>query len=685
MSESHCHTREQTSPYQMSRPDSYRRASIAVIIPAFNEEASIGKVLAAIPLWVDDIIVVDNGSTDGTAEVARSHGARVISEGRRGYGSACLAGMAALGSPDVVVFLDGDFSDYPEQIDRLVDPILRNEAEMVIGSRLLGRREPGALTPQAVFGNWLACTLMRWLWRVSYTDLGPFRALSMAALKRLDMQDRNYGWTVEMQIKAARHGLRVRETPVDYRCRIGRSKVSGTVRGVIGAGAKILFTIFKYALESLRRKTCERVIVFTRYPEPGSTKTRLIPALGPDGAAALHTVMTEHTLRRVRDLAEQRPVSIEVRYEGGDKRLVKRWLGPGIIYRRQASGDLGQRMARAFNEAFEDGMERVILVGTDCPEWSSATLRNAFESIERKQLVLGPANDGGYYLIGLSRMFPQLFDGLPWGADDVCERTLQLANKHHISTALVEKLSDVDRVDDLEVWENARRCWASARRISVIVPTLNEAATLADSLASIGDMVEETLVVDGGSTDDTLDIAASFGARILHIEPCRARQMNVGAAAACGDILLFLHADTRLPCGFADQVRFALEQPGVVGGAFELSIDSPSPLLRMVEHLANWRSRRMGMPYGDQAIFLDKGLFFRMGGFPDVPIMEDFEFMRRLRRRGRVALVASPIVTSARRWHALGPMRTTLINQAVIAAYYGGVSLHRISRWYRDG
>jgi len=222
-------------------------AKVAVIIPALNEEQSIGKVVAAIPQWVDDVIVADNGSTDQTADVARAHGARIASEPRRGYGSACLAGLAVLNDPEVVVFLDGDFSDYPEEMARLVDPITSGEADMVIGSRVLGRREAGALTPQARFGNWLACTLIRFFWGVHYTDLGPFRAVQYSRLKHFSMRDRDYGWSVEMQIKAAREGIRVREVPVRYRPRIGKSKVAGTFKGVLGAGWKILFTIFRAA------------------------------------------------------------------------------------------------------------------------------------------------------------------------------------------------------------------------------------------------------------------------------------------------------------------------------------------------------------------------------------------------------------------------------------------------------
>lgn len=224
-----------------------QKAKVAVIIPALNEEAAIGGVVAAIPAWVDDIVVVDNGSTDATAAIARDRGARVIREPQRGYGAACLAGLAACTDPDIIVFMDGDASDVPQEMVLLVDPLIQNQADLVIGSRVLGAREPGALTLQARFGNWLACRLMYLFWGKKYTDLGPFRAVRRWALAGLDMQDRDYGWTVEMQVKAVRHGLRVLEAPVSYRRRLGASKISGTVRGVLGAGLKILYIIFREA------------------------------------------------------------------------------------------------------------------------------------------------------------------------------------------------------------------------------------------------------------------------------------------------------------------------------------------------------------------------------------------------------------------------------------------------------
>ena len=228
---------------------------IFVVIPALNEAASLPRVLAAIPAWVDAVYVADNGSTDATATVAAEGGAIVVHAVQRGYGSACLRALEAVADaaalPDIIVFIDADFSDYPEQMDRLVAPIVAGDAELVIGSRVMGNRERGALTPQQRFGNALACRLMRWIWKVRHTDLGPFRAIRYEALQRLDMDDPNYGWTVQMQVRAAKRGVRAIDVPVDYRKRIGKSKISGTVRGVVAAGTKILGVIFA---EAFRRR-----------------------------------------------------------------------------------------------------------------------------------------------------------------------------------------------------------------------------------------------------------------------------------------------------------------------------------------------------------------------------------------------------------------------------------------------
>jgi glycosyltransferase involved in cell wall biosynthesis len=221
---------------------------VAVIIPALNEEAAIGLVLGELPPLSLEVIVVDNGSSDRTGETAQAAGARVVREPRRGYGQACLAGIAAAPGADIFAFLDGDHSDYPSQLVDVLSPILAGRADLVIGSRRLGRRAPGAHPWHAVLGTRVCVGLMNLLIGTRATDLGPFRAITSPALGRLGMRDRTFGWTVEMQVKAARRGLRVVEVPVDYRPRIGRSKVSGTLSGTFRAAAKILGIIARHAL-----------------------------------------------------------------------------------------------------------------------------------------------------------------------------------------------------------------------------------------------------------------------------------------------------------------------------------------------------------------------------------------------------------------------------------------------------
>ena len=222
---------------------------ISVIIPAFNEEKSIGLVLDALPQeLLHEVIVVDNNSTDNTARSAIEKGARVVEEKRRGYGSACLKGISELDNPHIVVFLDGDFSDYPEEIVKLVAPIESGEMDFVLGSRMILPESRLALLPQSRYGNQLAVFLMRLFFRHQYTDLGPFRAIRYGALQSIAMQDTNFGWTVEMQIKAIKKGLRILEIPVKYRERVGVSKITGTFSGTIKAGTKIIYTIFKYLL-----------------------------------------------------------------------------------------------------------------------------------------------------------------------------------------------------------------------------------------------------------------------------------------------------------------------------------------------------------------------------------------------------------------------------------------------------
>ena len=226
---------------------------IKVIIPAHNEADSIAQVIHEIPKSVSEVIVVNNNSSDETAKTAKKAGATVLSEKKMGYGYACLCGMQYLGqqskTPDIVVFLDGDYSDYPEDLTRVVQPIIDQDIDFVIGARVKEKRELGSMTPQQIFGNWLATFLMKLFFRATFTDLGPFRAIKYDKLLTLEMEDKTYGWTVEMQLKALKKKLTYTEVPVRYKKRIGISKVSGTVKGSIFAGIKILGWIFKYSIK----------------------------------------------------------------------------------------------------------------------------------------------------------------------------------------------------------------------------------------------------------------------------------------------------------------------------------------------------------------------------------------------------------------------------------------------------
>jgi uncharacterized protein len=430
------------------------------------------------------------------------------------------------------------------------------------------------------------------------------------------------------------------------------------------------------------------LIIFTRYPTPGTVKTRLIPAVGADGAANLHRQMTENTLRQARELAAQLPISIAIHFDGDRPQQMVDWLGADLVYQSQGAGDLGVRMARSITTAHQAGAERVVLIGTDCPELTADILKQAFELLQNRDLVLGAALDGGYYLIGMRQPQPALFVDIDWSTDRVCQQTIDIANRWNLSIGYLPKLADIDHPEDLP---RLTRLGLGAK-ISIVIPALNEARSIAKVLAGIHSLPNlEIILVDGGSIDDTVSIAQEFDIKVLSSPPGRAHQMNVGAKAATGEILLFLHADTFLPLGFETMVRSTLqpplrgEKPVPVAGAFALQIDDPLPILRSIERLVAWRSKWRQMPYGDQAIFLTAATFWEQGGFVEMPIMEDFELIRRLQRRGRIETLAAPVVTSARRWLKRGVWQTTLINQSIVIGYLMGISPARLASWYRRG
>ena len=434
------------------------------------------------------------------------------------------------------------------------------------------------------------------------------------------------------------------------------------------------------------------LILFTRYPEPGTTKTRLIPKLGIEGAAELQRQMTRHIISRVKEFTGLHPTPLEVRFEGGNKNLMQAWLGTEFDYSLQGKGDIGLRMGRALKDGFGSGYETVMIIGSDIPDITADILQKAFEGLKKQDLVLGPAGDGGYYLIGMHQTAfiqanPRLFNGIHWGTDAVLSQTLAVAKELRLNYILLDTLEDVDRPEDLAVWHRALKPALGPlgkNRLSIIIPTLNEAGSIKETITQLQKSKGvEIVVVDGGSRDNTIELARLLGARVFSTDASKAAQMNAGAAESVGDVLLFLHADTRLPDNFYAKVMAAVNQNGFCAGAFSLGIDSDIRGLRFIERVANWRSRFFQMPYGDQALFVCRNLFNEIGGFPDFPIMEDYELIRRLRRKGKITILPESVRTSPRRYLNFGILKTWFLNQIIIAAFYLGIPPERLACWYR--
>jgi rSAM/selenodomain-associated transferase 2/rSAM/selenodomain-associated transferase 1 len=665
-------------------------STIAVVIPALDEEQAVAFVLARIPAWVDRIIVVDNGSVERTAAVAEAGGATVVIERRRGYGRACLTGITAAGDADVLVFLDADGSSDPDRMDLLVDPILDGRADLVLGSRTLGKVERGAMTLPQRIGNVLAPMLIRWIWGERFTDLGPFRAIHSTALRRVRMDDADFGWTVQMQVRAVRSHLRCLEVPVDAsRRKAGRSKISGTVRGVLGASTKILCVILK---EWIRPTVCDRaphgrLAVLAKFPAPGVVKTRLIPRLGANGSADLHSDMVEHTLRVLKRFTERVPVNADAWIAGGSTRAFRERFGASLPVRVQPEGALGARLIVAF-DAMLASTSAAVVVGTDCPNLGPDVLWQAFERLRTHDVEIGPATDGGYYLIGLRRPAPALFNGVAWGTSAVLAQTMERASTESLRVALLAPLDDVDRPEDLAVWSNRDEVSLAGKplpELSVVIPTLNESARIAAVVAAVRRKGVEVIVADGGSADDTAGLAARAGARVVAAPRGRGPQLNAGAVTARSQRLLFLHADTTLPENFVDLVTRCLDREEVAIGAFRFMLDSRSAPLTCVERAVHVRCSLFSTPRGDQALFMRASTFRDLGGFPPIPALEDVDLVHRAKRLGRVVVLPDAAVTSSRRWDEAGVIRTTVVNQACLVGYALGLSPARLaavrSRW----
>ncbi len=448
----------------------------------------------------------------------------------------------------------------------------------------------------------------------------------------------------------------------------------------------------------------EHLLVFARFPEPGMTKTRLIPAVGAERAAAISRQLTQHTFETAQRFAAQRGCLLTICFSGGSQASMQAIMltilppqsGVKQHYVEQVGQCLGSRLQHATQQAFDHGARRVVVIGTDCIDLSPAELTAAFDELLSSDVVLGPALDGGYYLIGLSRCQPHLFHNVDWGTDHVLQQTKAAASAGHSSVAQLRPLADIDEPEDLILLRSPARprlanlFSTTPGRLSIIIPALNEAQRLHETLRASATNAPlrgtaaslEVIVVDGGSSDATLEIAQQHGCQTLVSRPGRARQMNAGAALATGEMLLFLHADTLLPSGYQPAIEDCLSAR-CIAGAFRLSIAGSSSSLRWVACGANARARYRQFPYGDQGLFLRSHDFFRLGGYRDLAIMEDFELVQRLRRLGRVGLLDQSVSTSARRWQKRGVLRTTLINQMCIAAYRLGFSSTTIAKLYR--
>ncbi|RMF39787.1 MAG: DUF2064 domain-containing protein [Planctomycetota bacterium] len=470
-------------------------------------------------------------------------------------------------------------------------------------------------------------------------------------------------------------------------------------------------------MSEAEREARQGLVVMARHPEAGRCKTRLIPRLGPDGAAAMHADLARHTLQWARQVRAP-DTAVEVHFTGGSAAAMAEIFGADLDWVPQSDGDLGDRLKAVVYRAAARGWRRLLIVGTDCPELSAAHAEAAWAALDHHHIVLQPATDGGYVLLGLrlptdgsagaaavgrggdsvgaagdddtlfdlEQVCQRLFVSVDWGTDRVLEQTIvRLAELPGLRLRLMAPLNDVDYPEDLPVWDRVQAGGSSPPpALAVIIPVYGHEPDLPavlDSAAAESDV--EIIVVGAEAMPEAVLTCARQGAQFIAGRANRGRQLNCGAKAATAARLLFLHADTRLPTGYASWVIRELDRPEVTIGAFALRIDSPRWAARLVELGVALRSRLFQLPYGDQALFCRKRDFQRLGGFRELPLMEDFEFIHRARRMGRISVLHQPVTTSPRRWHRLGFLRTTWLNQAIVLAYRCGVSPERLARWYR--
>lgn len=444
----------------------------------------------------------------------------------------------------------------------------------------------------------------------------------------------------------------------------------------------------------LQRRHQKLIVVFARFPEAGKCKTRLIGELTAEQAAQVQLEMTQHTLDCCRKFRLETECCIQVWYTGAGAQQMRQLYGEDLEYQAQPGGDLGQRMRHTFSQAEAQGSERIVALGTDCSTLSVDLIQAAFVRLESHSTVLAPAADGGYVCIGMAAPFlpnqlDALFCNIDWGTERVLAQSVDRASAANLAVALLPEQYDVDFPEDLGRWRKTQNGDSSSSSqppcLSIIVPVLEHEVLLEQcvaSSASDGGGIER-IIVGAGQSRESLSVAAQRGCQFVSGAACRASQMNGGADIATGEVLVFVHADTRLPSSYLRDIQNALSDDRVVGGAFRLQIDSHGIGPRLVERMVRLRSWLLRLPYGDQAIFVRRSTFEQLGGFPDMPIMEDYVFVRKLRKSGRIRICPAPAITSGRRWDSLGVIKTTAINQLMILGYHLGIPIERLAGIYR--
>lgn len=408
-------------------------------------------------------------------------------------------------------------------------------------------------------------------------------------------------------------------------------------------------------------KTTVLILEFAKYPQPGHVKTRLATSLGSEEACRIYDAMAQKTHHELLKLQGQEEAKVIVYADGADSQKISGWLRGGYDTWLQPDGDIGARLDYAFRKAFEMGFQPVMAVGTDCPGLTAEKIQEAVERLKQFNVVIVPATDGGYVLIGTNAFQPDLFRQITWSSSRTLEQTLQRAKVKNISVALLGPETDVDTLEDLKMVEDTLN-----PELSVIIPVLNDSHHLKEILHTFSCVHHpgeiEVIVVDGGSTDGSDDVAAGFKAKLLESVPGRAQQMSLGAHHARGRWFWFLHADCVPELETIRSLPGYLRTVDLRWGFFKQRISDPSPWFRLIEMGNELRGRIFSLPYGDQGIMVRRDLYFQCGGFAQVPFLEDVILSRCLSRICRPAVINKTIRIPSRHWRPLGPFFTTIRN-----------------------